>query len=89
MITAGFIIIWTTIGNWILDMFPTYHVPTKVIDAIDTFFQVVAPWDLIIPINEMMTVIIIILTIEIGMIAVKLIVGLLALVRGSGKPDIG
>jgi len=84
----GLIFIWTTLIGWALDMFPNYHLPTEAIDTIDTFFQAVSPWDLILPINEMISVLIIIFTIEIAYLVVNIFVGIIALVRGSGKPEI-
>jgi len=88
MITNALIFIWTTVLTWALDMFPNYHLPTESINAIDTFFQVISPWDLIVPITEALSVIIIIMTIEIGLIVVKLFVGIVSFVRGSGQPDL-
>jgi len=88
MLSSAIIIIWSTLGGWILKLIPNYNLPSESINTIDYFLQIISPWDVIIPMSEMLTVIIIILTIEIGLTAARLFIGIIALVRGSGKPEI-
>jgi len=88
MLAGVFIIIWTTVAGFAVGLLPDYHLPVQVFLSFHYIMATLSVWALVLPIQEALTVIGIIFVFELTTIAAKFFIGIVALIRGSGKPEI-
>jgi len=88
MLASVFIIIWTTVAGFAVGLLPDYHLSTAAMFGFHQIMASLSMWSLVLPIEQALTVIITIIIFEITVISLRLFVGIVALMRGSGKPEI-
>lgn len=88
MLASVFIIIWTTIAGFAVGLFPDYHLPAAFFTSFHTIMLNLAVWSDVFPIVELLAAFGIIILFEITVVTVRFFIGLVALIRGSGKPEL-
>lgn len=80
------------IGAWLVgiiaDAASLLQVPAGVANNIGYLFEISAGWNAYIPILHLYTILAFIFTFEVIVLSFNIIIGIVALIRGSGKPEV-
>jgi len=88
MLTGIFIIVWTSVAGFVVGLLPTYTIPADIMEGFYIITYQLMKWDLVFPIKEMLVSLVVIFIFELTIISINLFTGVIALMRGSGKPEL-
>lgn len=81
-----YLIYWLTKG---LDLIaPEWYLPEAMMTAVNTGFEVMWFFNEVFPIHVIVEILLLLISYELSIMLIRLIIGLIALIRGAGKPEI-